>query len=122
MFLKPGENPNPLCTACSGDQKNQPTLGLVMIQGRQHKGRVYRNGTILDPRDGSVYDATMEVTEDGSRRKLRSGCSGRRFFTSTLMRRIERRVLLSAQGFAGKLDEVITNEAHAHHRVDLAAP
>jgi hypothetical protein len=71
MFVKPGQNPNPLCTACSGDQKDQPTLGLVMIKGMQRNGRVYRNGTILDPRDGSVYDAIMEVTEDGRKLKLR---------------------------------------------------
>jgi len=71
MFVKPGQDPNPLCTACSGDQKNQPSLGLLMIKGMQRNGRSYENGTILDPRDGSVYSATMEVTEDGQKLKLR---------------------------------------------------
>src|SRR5258708_7246969 len=42
MFVKPGQDPNPLCTACSGDQKNQPALGLVMIKGMQRNGRFYQ--------------------------------------------------------------------------------
>src|SRR4051812_2820115 len=71
MFVKPGANPNPICTACSGEQKDQPTIGLVMIKDMQRSGRFYENGTILDPRDGSVYHATMEVTEDGRKLKLR---------------------------------------------------
>jgi uncharacterized protein (DUF2147 family) len=71
MFVPPGKNPNPICTACSGDQKNQPSIGLVMIKGMQRNGRLYENGTILDPRDGSVYNANMEVTQDGQKLKLR---------------------------------------------------
>jgi hypothetical protein len=71
MFVKPGSDPNPPCTACSGDEKNQPSLGLLMIKGMQRNGRSYENGTILDPRDGSVYNAKMEVTEDGQKLKLR---------------------------------------------------
>src|SRR3954452_16056718 len=27
MFLKPGEDPNPICTKCTDDRKNQPWLG-----------------------------------------------------------------------------------------------
>ena len=71
MFVKPGEDPNPICTACSGDQKDQPTLGLIMIKNMERDGRTYRGGTILDPRDGKVYDAMMEVSEDGRKLKLR---------------------------------------------------
>jgi hypothetical protein len=71
MFLKPGEDPNPICTKCSGDQKNQPSLGLIMIKGMQRKGLSYENGTILDPRDGSAYYARMEVSPDGRTLKVR---------------------------------------------------
>ena len=42
-----------------------------MIKGMQRTGRLYENGTILDPRDGSVYNANMEVTQDGQKLKLR---------------------------------------------------
>jgi uncharacterized protein (DUF2147 family) len=71
MFVPAGQNPNPICTACTGDQKNHPSLGLVMIKGMQRNGRLYDKGTILDPRDGSVYNANMEVTQDGQKLKLR---------------------------------------------------
>ena len=71
MFPKPGEDPNPICTKCSGDQKNQPSLGLVMIKGMQRNGLVYENGTILDPRSGAVYHAKMEVSPDGQQLTVR---------------------------------------------------
>ena len=72
MFPRPGEKPNPVCTKCTGEQKNQPTLGLTLIKGMQRKGRNYDNGTIMDPRDGSVYqrpDGTQprRTEADGSR-------------------------------------------------------
>jgi uncharacterized protein (DUF2147 family) len=64
-FGKPGEDPNPLCKKCEGDQKNAPLLGLVLIKGMKRTGLKYENGTILDPRDGKVYNALMEVSQDG---------------------------------------------------------
>lgn len=65
MFLKPGDDPNPICTHCAGDQKNQPSLGLVIIKGMQRQGLVYANGSILDPRDGNVYQAKLTLSPDG---------------------------------------------------------
>jgi uncharacterized protein (DUF2147 family) len=66
MFLEPGENPNPVCTKCTGEDKNQPSLGLTIIKGMKRKGMDYEDGTILDPRDGSIYHALMKVTPDGN--------------------------------------------------------
>jgi hypothetical protein len=71
IFPKPGEDPNPICTKCKGDQKDAPSLGLVMIKGMERNGLVYENGTILDPRDGSVYRAMMEVSPDGQELTVR---------------------------------------------------
>ena len=71
MFLKPGEDPHPICTHCTGDQKNQPSLGLVIIKGMQRNGLVYEKGTILDPRDGQVYQAKMTLSPDGQQLILR---------------------------------------------------
>jgi uncharacterized protein (DUF2147 family) len=71
MFLKPGEDPNPICTHCTGDQKNAPSLGLVIIKGMQRKGLVYENGTILDPRNGLVFQAKMTLSPDGQQLTLR---------------------------------------------------
>ena len=71
MFLKPGENPHPICTRCKDDQKNAPSLGLTIIKGMQRKGLVYQNGNILDPRDGQVYKAKMTLSPDGQQLTLR---------------------------------------------------
>lgn len=88
MFPKPGDRPNPICTKCPGDQKNQPTLGLTLIKGMQRKGRHYENGTILDPRDGSVYQARMEISPDGQRLMVRGYLGIDLFGQSQIWRRL----------------------------------
>jgi len=71
MFIKPGDNPNPICTKCTGDQKNAPSLGLTIIKGMKRNGMKFEDGTILDPRDGKVYDAVMELSPDGQKLTVR---------------------------------------------------
>jgi uncharacterized protein (DUF2147 family) len=66
MFLKPGENPNVVCDQCKDDRHDHPWLGLEIIRGMQQEGEdKYAGGTILDPRDGKVYKATMKLAPDG---------------------------------------------------------
>jgi uncharacterized protein (DUF2147 family) len=65
MFPKPGEPSFDVCTKCTGDQKNARMLGLTMIDGMKRYGLEYKDGNILDPRDGSVYHAQMELSPDG---------------------------------------------------------
>jgi uncharacterized protein (DUF2147 family) len=67
IFPKPGgEDPQQWrCTECEGKQKNAPVLGLTFIKGMRRNGLAYENGTILDPRDGSVYRASMRLSPDG---------------------------------------------------------
>ena len=66
MFLQPGEDPNAVCDQCKDDRHNQPWLGLQLIRGmRPEQDDKYGGGTILDPRDGKVYHATMKLTPDG---------------------------------------------------------
>jgi uncharacterized protein (DUF2147 family) len=98
MFLKPGEKPNPICTKCPGEQKNQPTLGLTLIKGMQRKGRHYENGTILDPRDGSVYQARMEISPDGQRLMLRGFLGIDLFGQSQIWRRLPESAMADAGG------------------------
>jgi uncharacterized protein (DUF2147 family) len=65
IFIKPGEDPHPVCNNCQGDQRNAPTLGLTFIKHMHRNGLKYEDGAILDPRNGSVYNALMELSPDG---------------------------------------------------------
>ena len=72
MFLKPGEDPNAICDKCKDDRKGHTWLGLEIIRGMKPEGEnKYGGGTILDPRDGKIYKATMKVTPDGQTLVLR---------------------------------------------------
>lgn len=73
MFQKPGEPPPESwrCTKCEGAEKNAQVLGMSLIKGMKRKGLKYEDGTITDPRDGSVYRALMEVSPDGKHMEVR---------------------------------------------------
>ena len=80
IFPKPGEDPSKLrCTKCEGEQKNAPVLGITFIKNMQRNGLTYENGTILDPRDGSVDlvdldgDAMPDVLSTRERRYAITG-------------------------------------------------
>jgi hypothetical protein len=60
-----------LCEKCEGDQKDAPMIGLTIVKGMKRDGRNYEEGSIMDPRDGSVYHAQMEVSEDGKKLSVR---------------------------------------------------
>jgi len=73
MFQKPGDPPPESfrCSKCEGADKDQPVLGLTLIKGMKRKGVKYEDGTIMDPRDGNVYRALMEVSPDNKRLEVR---------------------------------------------------
>ncbi len=55
-----------MCDQCKDDRHGHPWLGLEIIRGMQQEAEdKYGGGTILDPRDGKIYKATMKVTPDG---------------------------------------------------------
>src|SRR6476619_3043884 len=70
-FNKPGEQPQLTCAKCTDERKNAPMIGLSMVRGMQRKGLAYENGNILDPRDGSVYKAKMELSPDSKQLTVR---------------------------------------------------
>jgi len=71
IFFKPGEDENWVCDRCEGAEKAAPVLGLALIKGMRRNGYSYENGTIMDPRDGSVYRALMRLSPDGNKLEVR---------------------------------------------------
>ncbi|WP_272024035.1 DUF2147 domain-containing protein [Olleya namhaensis] len=52
------------CVKCEGDDYNQPILGLDIIKEMTKDGKYYKNGTVVDPQSGKIYDLRLAVTED----------------------------------------------------------
>jgi uncharacterized protein (DUF2147 family) len=53
------EKKKSLCTACSGEEKNKPVMGLEIIKGLSKDGKEYNSGKILDPMTGKLYKCFM---------------------------------------------------------------
>ena len=49
LFREPHEDQNPHCEKCTGDKKNKPVIGMVIMTGLKHDGEMYSGGEILDP-------------------------------------------------------------------------
>ena len=73
MFQKPGDPPPESwrCSKCEGAEKDAPVLGLALVKGMKREGLKYEGGTIMDPRDGNVYRALMELSPDNKHLEVR---------------------------------------------------
>ena len=64
-FPRPGEKRIDACERCPDERKGARMLGLTIVYDMKRDGLHYDDGMILDPRDGSMYHAMMDVSEDG---------------------------------------------------------
>ena len=72
LLLPPdADNPKDLCIKCSGDLKNKPMVGMVIVENMKKTGKIdpklgmeYSGGTILDPDEGTTYKCRMWLKGD----------------------------------------------------------
>jgi uncharacterized protein (DUF2147 family) len=61
IFYRPDEKPTGVCDKCTDDRKGKAIEGMQIIRGLQKKGSDFKDGTILDPNNGKVYDCKIWV-------------------------------------------------------------
>jgi len=71
LIREPNEDPNPACDKCSGDKKNKPVLGMMIMSGLKRDGDEWKGGEILDPNNGKTYKCKMSVDESGKKLNVR---------------------------------------------------
>lgn len=57
------KDPEKLCTECGGTNKNQPILGMMIINNLVEKEGSLTSGTILDPKNGKVYKCNISLNK-----------------------------------------------------------
>ena len=55
------KNRNRVCENCSGEDKNKPIRGLIVIKGLSKDGNEYNSGKILDPKSGKLYQCYITL-------------------------------------------------------------
>lgn len=63
--------PDKVCDKCTGDLKNKPLVGMIILQDMKKTGNVdkelgseYAGGTIFDPDENETYKCKMWVKDD----------------------------------------------------------
>jgi uncharacterized protein (DUF2147 family) len=56
-------DPDKKCTECPDERKNQPILGMVVVENLKLNDGHYQDGRILDPEKGKWYTCKMWLKE-----------------------------------------------------------
>ncbi len=64
LFRAPSEGQDPKCDKCEDDRKNQRVIGMEIIRDMEKDGDEWDDGTICDPKNGTIYDCKFWIDED----------------------------------------------------------
>lgn len=67
IFPKEGTDPNKVCTACQGNNRNRPIVGMVILSGLKANKTQWGSGKILDPENGKTYSCSLHMADNGSK-------------------------------------------------------
>ena len=59
-------DPDTICEKCPGKKKNQPVLGMVILENLKSYKDYWRKGDILDPENGNEYGCSIWFEEGKS--------------------------------------------------------
>ena len=73
QLLRPGADPKALCVECKDALKDQPMVGLPIIQGAKKAADkdVWEGGKILDPENGKFYTLRLAPIDGGQKLEVR---------------------------------------------------
>ena len=63
IFWQKGDTKN--CIKCTGEFYNKPVEGLKILWGFHYDGNKWVGGKILDPSNGKIYHATLQLNNNG---------------------------------------------------------
>ncbi|NML32258.1 DUF2147 domain-containing protein [Paraburkholderia antibiotica] len=69
--LNPNDQADRRCTACTDARKDQPMLGMTIINSMQKDGDAWDHGQILDPENGKIYKCKMHLEDGGNKLVVR---------------------------------------------------
>lgn len=71
IFPTPGKTPHLVCAACTGNNHNQPIVGMIIITGLKAHEHQWNNGKILDPHNGKTYNCSAKIADNGKKLDVR---------------------------------------------------
>ena len=70
-ILQSDHGPNPVCDQCSGNNKDKPVEGMVILWGIKQKDGAWEGGKILDPSNGKIYSVRVTPIDGGNKLEVR---------------------------------------------------
>lgn len=71
LFRPTNEDQNPKCVKCEGALKDQPIIGMTILNNLRKDGDEYNGGTILDPANGKTYKSKLKLVDGGKKLDVR---------------------------------------------------